>query len=105
MKSALVCMCLFSLVACNWVKPDAGSEAVSLVKAAHVEECEKLGDISVSVKDKVAGMGRKTAKVARELVVLAKNQAVSMEANALVSSAEPVDGKQMFAAYKCEVEN
>lgn len=97
---------LYLLVSsCTWVKYEEGAENIALVKPAHIESCEKLGEVSAQVKHTVSGLKRKPEKVARELIVLAKNQAVTMGANALVSLDAPDAGQQSFVAYRCEQQN
>ena len=44
---------------------------------------------------------RGSSKVQQELIDLARNQAATMGANAIVPSGEPVDGSQKFRAYLC----
>ncbi|WP_370978896.1 DUF4156 domain-containing protein [Agaribacterium sp. ZY112] len=92
---------LVSMGACTWVKPQEGAENISLVKKAHTEACERLGKAHVSVKSKVALIERKSSKVAEELLTLAKNQAVSMGGDTLVSIDKPKDGAQSFEVYNC----
>lgn len=96
----LACPLLFSL-GCSWVNEKPGAESVALVKAAHVESCEKLGTASASVKHKMMGVERKTAKVSQELLTLAKNEAVALGGDTIVSESAPEEGSQSFKVYKC----
>lgn len=93
-------VCLAS--ACTWVKPAPGAEHVALVKPAHTENCRYLGEASATVKHSLAGLKRKQAKVADELVNLARNEAIKMGGDTIVSAAEPSDGRQQFKVYACQ---
>ena len=100
---AILVIVLISLAsACSWVKPKPGAEQVALVKAAHVEGCKSLGKATVAVKDAIVGLDRKKTKVADELLTLAKNQAVVMGGDSLVSLTDPTEGGQTFAVYNCQ---
>jgi len=100
----LVLTVLSGLIACTWVKPEGDASGIALVKAAHAENCTKLGEVSAAVEYRVAGLKRGPEKVARELVTLAKNEALSMSADAIVAIGEPFEGKQSFEAYRCAPE-
>ncbi|WP_096084549.1 DUF4156 domain-containing protein [Agaribacterium haliotis] len=97
------CLALITLTtACTWVKPQEGADNVALVKDSHVANCERLGKVNVAVKHDVVGLERKRSKVAEELLTLAKNEAVKMDGDSLVSLAEPEQGSQPFAVYRCK---
>ncbi|WP_185236255.1 DUF4156 domain-containing protein [Teredinibacter franksiae] len=96
----LVSVFLFS--ACTWVKPEAGTEAVALVKPEVVQDCKRLGKSTVGVKNKVGFINRKDTKVWEELLTLARNEALSMQADTLVAEGTvSEEGKQAFSLYKC----
>ncbi|WP_075188024.1 DUF4156 domain-containing protein [Teredinibacter haidensis] len=86
---------------CTWVKPVEGTEAVALVKANAVQNCKKLGKATVSVKGKVGFFNRKAKKVSEELLTLARNEAVSLGADTIVSDSVADAGKQSFSLYQC----
>lgn len=90
------------LTGCAWVKPLPSSEKVALVKPALASDCQFLGHVNVSVKAKVVGLIRKREKVADELIVLAKNEALSLEADTLVAEVADNQGRQRFKAYRCQ---
>lgn len=96
-----IAMCVLVLAGCQWVKPRAGAEQVSLVKPSHVYDCQKIGSTSSSVRSKVGFVARKPAKVAQELVVLAKNEAAKLGGDTIVAQGEIVDGSQSFDVYQC----
>ncbi len=101
MKVALVLLTCVCLMACTWVKPEEGAQDIALVKPAHVETCKKLGTASATSKSKVLGITRGERKVAEELLVLAKNEALSLGGDTLVSETSPEEGQQHFSVYKC----
>ncbi len=49
--------------ACTWVKPTPAGEFVRVAYADAVVACTRKGNVKVSLKDKVAGVGRKAEKV------------------------------------------
>lgn len=106
MKAATVAV--FAIAAClvapgcTWVKLEESGKAV---RVARIDEslaaCEKAGEISVSVRDRVAFYDRDHIKVRDELETLARNEADSISADTIQSLGEPVAGEQRFAAYRC----
>ncbi len=93
---------LLSLSSCTWVQmaPEAGQ--VRVLPAGSVPaDCEKRGEVSVSVKDSVAFYERNALRVRDELETLARNEAPGIQANAVQPLGDPVDGGQRFAAYQC----
>lgn len=90
-------------VGCTWVKLD---DAGSHVRVAYngnlgIAPCRDLGELSVSVKDRVAFYHRNELKVRDELETLARNEAVSLHADTIKPLDEPHDGEQRFQAYAC----
>ncbi len=93
---------LFVLSACTWVKPEPDARQVAIVKPIHTQNCKKLGNASAQTKYKIAGLQRKSKKVSEELLMLAKNEAVSMGGNTIVSLKAPIEGRQSFSVFLCE---
>ena len=92
----------FSLIigGCTWVKvSDAGKDVV-ILPADRVANCARVGNVTTSVKDRVAGIERNEEKVQRELDRLAQNQAVTLNANSLVRVSIR-DGQGNYLAYRC----
>lgn len=87
---------------CTWVDPIPGASAVTLVTPAHVGNCSSIGTTVSQVKHKVGSIYRSEAKVAEELLTLAKNSAVEVGGNTLVAEGPPVEGSQKFRIYKCQ---
>ena len=102
MKKILLPVSALALVAgCTWVKlEDAGSH-VRVAYDGRVGGCERVGEVSVSVKDRVGLYERNDLKVKDELETLARNEAAGMPADTLVAKKEPRNGAQAFDAYRC----
>lgn len=86
---------------CTWVKLDDAAQAVHVAYDGRVDGCKALGEIGVSVKDRVGPYERNTLKVKDELETLARNEAAGMHADTIRALAEPHDGEQRFSAYLC----
>ena len=103
MRLFLLGLSIATLSACTWVKLD---DAGSKVRVAYngnlgVAPCKAMGEIGVSVKDRVGFYERKDLKVRDELETLARNEAAGMHADTIKPLDEPHDGEQRFAAYAC----
>lgn len=95
-----LCAVTFSLVGCSYVHlTDAGSQ-VRQATAADITNCEDAGMVTSNTKSKVV-VNRNAGKVQEELIVLARNTAATLGANAIVPEDDPVSGTQRFHAYKC----
>lgn len=90
---------LFS--ACTWVKTTAEGENVRVATADTVAGCEKLGNVTVSLKHKVGRVERKPEKVATELETLARNEGAVMGGDTVVANQQPAEGRQEFSVYAC----
>lgn len=88
--------------ACTWVKMAPGGKEVRVVRADQVmTACEKRGEVSVSVKDRLGPYERNDIKVRDELETLARNEAPSLQADTVQPKGEPADGEQRFTAWRC----
>ena len=65
-----------------------------------VSQCKLVATISSQTKDTVV-IDRNSGKVREELIVLARNRAAEIGANAIVPVAEQSNGSQDFSAYSC----
>jgi hypothetical protein len=97
----LVAVTLVGTQACTWVKSSDSGNAVHVAYDGNVSGCRDAGSISVSVADKVAFYHRPSLKVRDELETLARNQAVTIPADTIKATSDPVDGSQSFEAYVC----
>jgi hypothetical protein len=89
------------LSACTWVELSPQANAIKVIPAGSPSSCQKLGEVGVSVKDKVVFYERNQVKVRDELETLARNEAMSLQADTIQPMTEPVDGEQRFGAYRC----
>ena len=97
----LALISVFLVAGCSWVHLTSEGELVQKVTAADVEECKRIGEATVSVKAKVAGIKRSSKKVAGELFILGQNAASEMGGDTIVPVSEVQDGEQTFKVYRC----
>jgi hypothetical protein len=95
-----VLLCL-SVSACAWVTLTPGGEKVRVLDASEVSTCQALGNSTVSLLAKVAGINRNEEQVTKELSMLARNAAADMGGDTVVPISAVKDGKRSFAVYKC----
>jgi len=103
MKKIAVTLLLTGLTGisgCSWVKVSEAGKQVAILPESRVADCVRIGAISTSVKDDIAGIDRSKEKVRTELDRLAQDQAVLMNANSLVRLSIQ-GGKGSYVAYKC----
>lgn len=86
---------------CTWVKPHKDANTVALVKPTVVQNCQKMGRTTSKVPDRVGIFARGEGKVSDELITLAKNQALTMDGDTIVSETPISGGEQSFGVYKC----
>lgn len=99
-RSLLALLCL-SMSACAWVTLTPGGEKVRVLGAGEVVTCEELGNTTVSLLAKVAGINRNEAQVEKELSLLARNAAADMGGDTVVPVTEAKEGKRGYKVYKC----
>ena len=88
--------------ACTWVKMAPGGAAVKVAAAGQdLSSCEKRGEVSVSVRDRLGPYERNDIKVRDELETLARNEAPGLSADTVQPKGEPDDGEQRFLAFRC----
>lgn len=98
---AVLATAVLGLSGCTWVHMAPGASAVKVATAAPVG-CEKRGEISVSVADKVALVyERNDLRVREELETLARNEAPGIGADTISPLGPPANGDQKFAAWRC----
>lgn len=87
---------------CEWVKMEPGAAEVRVLRAGDdVRSCHRLGEIAVSVKDRVGPYERNSVAVRDELETLARNEATTLHADSVQPKAEPSDGEQRWLAFRC----
>ena len=102
-RSAWIALAAALLAACvNWVPLTPEGKQVRVANAAEVAGCKELGNVTGKVKVTVGPMARDEDKIAGEIEALARNEAVSLGANAIVPTG-PVDwDHRAYVAFHCE---
>ena len=90
-----------ALSACTFVPIQPGGQAIRVVEAGQSLQCERRGEIGVSVKDRLGPLERSELKVRDELEVLARNEAPALGADTVQPLNEVMDGEQRWVAYRC----
>jgi hypothetical protein len=99
---ALAVLLVPVVTACTWVKMAPGGAEVRVARAGQdMGVCEKRGEVSVSVKNRLGPYERNDIKVRDELETLARNEAPGLQADTVQPKGEPVDGEQRFLAFRC----
>ena len=88
------------LSACTFVHMAPGAREVRVLAAAPTS-CEKRGEVSVGVQDRVGFYERSAVQVRDELETLARNEAPAIGADAISPLAPPRDGEQRWAMWRC----
>jgi len=92
---------VLGLSGCTWVHMAPGASAVKVAPSAPAG-CEKRGEVTVSVADKVALLyHRNDLRVREELETLARNEAPGIGADTVSPVGPPVNGDQQFTAWRC----
>jgi len=89
------------LTACSWVETTPQGGSVRVAYADAVANCARVGNVTVSLKNKVAGVERKANKVATELATLARNEGAVMGGDTVVAESPVSQGRQEFGVYQC----
>lgn len=101
MRILLLASTVALLSACTWVPISDKAKTVKVVPAGAAPSCEKRGEVTVGVKDKVAFYERNNLRVRDELETLARNEAPGIQADTIQPLGDPANGEQRFAAYRC----
>ena len=89
------------LGACSFVQLSDAGAGVAQMEPADVANCTEVGEVSSQTRSKVV-IERGNEKVREELLVLARNEAAGLGANAIVPIGQPENGQQRFRAYRCD---
>ena len=92
---------LIVLGGCSFVQLSDAGAGVAQLGAADAVNCTDMGTVSANTRDKVV-VNRSRAQVQEELIVLARNEAAGLGANAIVPLGQPENGSQQFRAYRCD---
>ena len=98
-KAVVLSASVVMISSCTWVKLTSEGENVAILTADEVQNCTRTGTTTVEVLDR-AVIDRNEDKVARELRTMARNRAAD-RGDAIVPSAQVVDGAQTFVIYRC----
>lgn len=101
MRTLAILSLALSVSACTWVNMAPGAQAVRVLSGGAAPSCEKRGEVQVAVKHNVAFYERNALRVREELETLARNEAPGLQADTIQPLAEPSQGSQRFAAYRC----
>jgi len=102
MRSIILLVSACVLSACSFVKMAPGGDEVKVAAIGKdLSACEKRGEITVSVKDRLGPYERDVLRVKDELEVLARNEAPGLKADTVQAVAEVNDGTQKWRAYRC----
>lgn len=94
-------MSVFLVTGCTWVHLTPEAEQVRMATDSEIVECSKVGQTTVSLLAKIAGVNRSQKKVVAELVTLGRNSAAEMGGDTIVPASEIEDGEQSFDVYRC----
>ena len=99
---SLPVLLLAALSACSFVDMTSSGQDVRVAgEKEDLANCQRRGEIEVSVKDRLGPYERDALRVRDELEMLARNEAESLSADTLQAKSAPVDGVQRFLAYRC----
>lgn len=101
LRALLIMLTALGVCGCAFVQVTDAGAGVAQATATDVVNCQDIGEVVATTKDKVV-VRRGATKVAQELIDLARNQAASMGANAIVPTSPVENGVQKFRAYLCE---
>lgn len=100
-KLSAALVLVLGLSACTWVPLSSEGESVMVMNASQAAQCERLGQTTSKVMNKVGFLKRSQSQKALELERLARNEAASMGGNAIVPATEETEGRQRFIVYRC----
>lgn len=101
-SSVMAAVATVLMSGCTWVHMAPGASAVRVISAgAAPTGCERRGEITVTVKDRLGPYDRNELRVHEELETLARNEAPGLAADTIQPLAAPRDGEQRFAAWRC----
>ena len=100
MRLVLILGCAVALGGCTFVHMAPGAREVRVLSSAPAS-CEKRGEVSVGVQDKVGFYERSPVQVRDELETLARNEAPGVGADAISPLGPPVEGEQRWAMWRC----
>ncbi len=101
MKISIVLFAVLLMSACAWVNENTEGQKISVSTTERASVCQNVGTIKASVAAKIGFIPRNKNKVQKELLILARNEAVKLGADTIAPVSEPVKGAQEYLAYRC----
>jgi hypothetical protein len=98
----IVAGAMAGLAACQWVPLTPEGGKVRVANAAEVAGCKQLGTVTGKTTVTVGPLARNEAKVATEVEALARNEAATMGANAIVPKGALEWDQRTYVAFRCE---
>lgn len=92
---------LLALSACSWVDPLPGAHSVKVVKTLTENSCTKLGSTNTNALDAVGLYQRDEDAIIKDLLMLAKNEAVRMGGDTIIAETALEKGSMRFGIYRC----
>lgn len=89
-----------ALGGCTWVRLTDGGDAVTVLTDAP-EGCMRVGRITSTSKDAVAGIDRNADRLGDEVEILARNEAATLGANTVVPVSAMENGRRVYEAWNC----
>lgn len=87
---------------CTWIELTDAGAAVRQGTPSAVQDCQMVGTVTSSTQNRVL-LKRGRAKVAEELIVLARNEAATLGGDVIVPAGPVREGRQDFDVFRCEV--
>lgn len=100
-SSTLISATLLSGCANSFIDVKAGSEKVAVIDTKQVSGCESKGKVTSSVLSKIWFVSRGEESVEENLLQMARNSAVEVNADTIVKGESNKFGERTYALYKC----
>ena len=101
-RAGIVFAAVVGFAACQWVPLTPEGEGVRVASAAEVSGCKALGTVTGKTTVTVGPMARNEEKVGKEVESLARNEAATMGANAIVPKGALEWDQRTYDAYRCD---
>ncbi len=88
---------------CEVVRMEPGAAQVRVLALGQpVASCQRVGELAVSIQHQIGPYQRNSLAVREELETLARNEALTLHADAVQPRAEPDEGRQHWVAFRCQ---
>ena len=93
---------LLFLASCATIQLTDEGKKARVLDFDDVKNCQKNGAATVSVSEKLLNIvPKQSAKIAKQLQILARNSAIHMEGDTVVPMSKIDNGQQTFIVYRC----